>query len=305
MKIGKTSFAAQIEKNLLLCSEIGTNALDDLKAVPVMKWKDVKDVLRQLRDPKARELYNTITFDTITLFIPMIEKFVCAREGVGNIREILYGQGWNMVAQELQETLREITMLGFGLILIAHSKDKATSKLDNEGNPIMSVTPDIGNKKISQVCSAVTDLIAYIGIDFDKEGNPTRYLYTRQTPTVFAGSRWRYLAPIVPFGYHELVDAISDAIERQKTLDGATVVEHQERKQMVARPFADIMKEARELWENYFNAVSTDEEKEQRFVLVKDILRKVFGNEDFKLSTAVPSQADLVELFIDEMKDIM
>lgn len=112
MKIGKTSFAAQIEKNLLLCSEIGTHALDNVNVIPIMKWKDVKDVLRQLRDPKARELYNTITFDTITLFIPMIEKFVCAREGVGNIKEIPYGQGWNMVAQELQETLREITMLG-------------------------------------------------------------------------------------------------------------------------------------------------------------------------------------------------
>ena len=38
---------------------------------------------------------------------------------------------------------------------------------------------------------------------------------------------------------------------------------------------------------------------------MKDIIRKIFGTDDFKLSSAVPSQADLVELFIDEIKDLI
>ena len=33
-----------------------------------------------------------------------------------------------------------------------------------------------------------------------------------------------------------------------------------------------------------------------------DIIKKVFGSEDFKLSQAVPSQSSLVEYFIDEVK---
>lgn len=111
-KIGKTSFAAQIDKNLILAAEAGTNALDNLSVYPIMKWSDVKSVLRELRDPRARELYNTITFDTITVCGSLVEKFICAREGVDQIKDIPFGQGWNMVAQELQETLREITLLG-------------------------------------------------------------------------------------------------------------------------------------------------------------------------------------------------
>ena len=38
--------------------------------------------------------------------------------------------------------------------------------------------------------------------------------------------------------------------------------------------------------------------------IMKDIVKKVFGSETFKLSQAVPSQADLLELFITEMKEL-
>lgn len=112
MKVGKTSFAAQIEKNLILATELGTNAIDNLNVVPIMKWTDVKQVLKQLRDPRAREMYNTITFDTISIAADLVEKYICSRESVDSIRDVPYGQGWKMVAKELQETLREITMLG-------------------------------------------------------------------------------------------------------------------------------------------------------------------------------------------------
>jgi len=50
---------------------------------------------------------------------------------------------------------------------------------------------------------------------------------------------------------------------------------------------------------------TNDEEKDQHANIMRDIIKRVFGSEDFKLSQAVPSQTDLVELFIDEMKDLM
>lgn len=302
-KIGKTSFAAQLEKNLILAAEIGTNALDGLSVYPIMKWSDVKSVLKELRDPRAREIYSTITFDTITICGQLVEKHICAREGVDNIKDIPYGQGFNMVAQELQETLREITQLGFGLILICHSKEKATSYTDEEGNSITSVEPDIGSKKIAQVCQAVTDLIGYIGVEFDAQGNSHRYLYTRQTPTVFAGSRWKYLAPKIEFGYQQLVDAIGEAIEKQKNIDGATVVETQQRQVIASRPFTDAMGEAKDIWLTYLNGATNDEEKDYRANVLNEIVLRIFGR-PMKLSQALPSQQDLVELFIDEAKDL-
>ena len=136
------------------------------------------------------------------------------------------------------------------------------------------------------------------------DGTSERYLYTRSTPTVFAGSRYQYLAPKIKFGYDELVEAIGDAIDKAVELDGAEVTDHTEVAQIKARPFPVIMDEAKKVWSEYLAKGTTEEEKDQRLRIMKDIIRKIFGNEDFKLSGAVTSQADLVELFIDEMNNL-
>ena len=208
-----------------------------------------------------------------------------------------------MVAKELQDTLREITILGYGLILICHSKEKATTLTDADGNNITSVEPDL-SKNIYSVCSAICDLIAYIGVEFDSNGKAQRWLYTRQTPTIFAGSRWKYLEEKVPFGYNELVNAIGDAIEKQAQLDGATVVDRVEKTQVVTRSFSELMSEAKQIWTDYLAGGATEEDKDQRLNVLKDIVNKIFGTPDFKLSSAVPSQVDLIELFCDEAREL-
>ena len=65
------------------------------------------------------------------------------------------------------------------------------------------------------------------------------------------------------------------------------------------------MADAKNIWMEYLSSAKDEEEKEQHLMFMKDIIRRVFGSEDFKLSQAVPSQIDLVELFIDEMKQLM
>lgn len=91
-KIGKTSFAAQLKKNLFLATEIGYNAINGITALPISKWTDIKMAVKQLKDPKAKELYETVTIDTISLAADLCEKFVCSREGVTKVNEIPYGQ---------------------------------------------------------------------------------------------------------------------------------------------------------------------------------------------------------------------
>lgn len=303
-KIGKTSFAVQAPRTLTCAFELGLNALSGQKYVPIPKWVDFKKVISQLRKPQARELYDTIVIDTATWAYDLCEKYICQRESVEALREIPWGQGWGMVKNEFSEALREITMLGFGIILICHEKEKPTDMRDEDGNAITRVEPD-GPRQMREIIDALVDIIGYIGVEFDpitKES--TRYLYTRSTPTVFAGSRYRYLTPRIKFGYQELVDAIGQAIDASVTNDGAKVAEHIETVQIKSRPFQEIMNEAREIWSKYLDSAKTEEEKEQKLRMMKDIIRKIFGTEDFKLSSAVMSQADLVELFIDEVKNL-
>ena len=303
-KTGKSTFGSQLPRSLFLNFEQGTNALAGIRSVPILRWGDFKKVLSQLRKPQAREMYDSIVVDTASIAWQLCEKYVCQREGVDSIRDIPWGQGWGMLRNEFSECWREITLLGFGILFIAHSKDKPTEMRDEDGNEITAVAPDLPNQCYT-IINSIVDIIGYLQVQMNNDGTSERFLYTRSTPTVFAGSRYQYLAPKIKFGYQELVDAIGDAIDKAVELDGAEVTDHTEIAQIKARPFQEVINDAKEIWLTYLDAAQTDEEKEQRLNVMKDVIRRIFGSEDFKLSTAVPSQSDLVELFVDEMRELL
>lgn len=91
-KVGKTSLACQFPKNLLLGFERGWNAISGAKAIDIQKWADLKLILRQLEKAEAKELYNTITIDTIGIAWEMCEQYVCAQNGVQKISDIPWGK---------------------------------------------------------------------------------------------------------------------------------------------------------------------------------------------------------------------
>lgn len=303
-KTGKSTFGSQLPRSLFLNFEQGTNALAGIRSVPILRWSDFKKILTQLRKPQAREMYDSIVVDTASIAWQLCEKYVCQREGVDSIRDIPWGQGWGMLRNEFSECWREITLLGFGILFIAHSKDKPTEMLDENGEAITAVAPDLPNQCYT-IINSIVDIIGYLQVQMHADGTSERYLYTRSTPTVFAGSRYQYLAPKIKFGYKELVDAIGDAIDKAVELDGAEVTDHTEIAQIKTRPFNEVMDEARAIWSAYLDKAANEEEKEQHLNIMKDVIKRVFGTEEFKLSQAVPSQSDLVELFIDEIKDMM
>ncbi len=90
-KVGKTSFAAQLPKNLILATEIGYHAIGGITALPILKWTDFRNVIKELKDPRAHELYDTVTVDTISILADLCEKYICAREGVEKINLVPYG----------------------------------------------------------------------------------------------------------------------------------------------------------------------------------------------------------------------
>ena len=303
-KTGKSTFGSQLPRALFMNFEQGTNALAGIRSTPILRWTDAKKVLTQLRKPQAKEMYDSIVVDTASIAWQLCEKYICQRENVDSIRDVPWGQGWNMLRTEFSEFWREITLLGFGILFIAHSKDKPTEMRNEEGEAITAVCPDLPNQCYT-IINSIVDIIGYLQVQMNPDGTSERFLYTRSTPYVFAGSRYQYLAPKIKFGYQELVNAIGDAIDKAVELDGAQVTDHTEVAQVKDRPFAEVMTEAREVWSAYLGKATNEEEKDQHLMIMKDIIKKVFGTEDFKLSQAVPSQSSLVEYFIDEVKQLM
>ena len=294
-KVGKTSMACQFPKNLLLAFEKGYNAIAGVKPIDVTKWSDLKLVLRQLEKPEARLLYDTVTIDTVGIAWEMCEQFVCAQNGVQKIADIPWGGGYSACKKEFESCLRKITQLGYGLVIIAHVDKRTEKRADDSEVEILG--PAIP-KRAYEIVNQLVDIIGYIDVTWDEEGNSERWLYTRKTPTVMAGSRFKYLAPKIKFGYQELVDAISDAIDKSEKLDGATVVETSELIMEEALDYKKIRERASSLW-----ADLVDRDEDNAAVILKKV-EMIFGRQ-IKLSEITEDQVDLFNLAVLEMEDML
>lgn len=225
----------------------------------------------------------------------MCEQFVCSQNGVQSIRDIPWGQGWTLTKKEFESCLRKITMLGYGLVLISHIETRKEKLADDSEIEILAPSMP---KRCYEVVNQIVDIIGYIATEWDDEGNSQRWLYTRQTPTVMAGSRFPYLAPKIKLGYEDLVNAINDAIDKQRDLDGATVVDKIEKKQEEELDFDSIRDEASKIWAKLIN-----EDKENAERILKKV-EMIFGRK-LKLSEITEDQKEPFYLVLLEMRDMV
>lgn len=294
-KVGKTTFACNAPKNLLLAFEKGYNAISGAKAVDINKWSDLKTVLRQLEKKEAQEMYDTITIDTVGLMWQLCEDYICVANNVTALGDIAWGKGFSMCKREFENCLRKITKLGYGLIIIAHS-EKRIEKVDDD-NSIEIYSPNIP-KRAADIVNQLVDIIGYIGVEFDEKGESHRYLYTRATPTIMAGSRFPHLPAKIPFGYRELSESLSKAIEESGTEDGATIVDKDIQKVEDKRTFREVREEAEKVWTSL---VKEDPQNAQK---IMGLVEEIFGRQ-MKLSEINEKQVDLFKLLLDEMKALV
>jgi hypothetical protein len=287
--------ACQFPKNLLCAFEKGYNAIAGVRPADITKWSDFKLVLRQLEKPEARQMYDTVTLDTIGIAWEMCEQFICAQNGVQKIADIPWGGGYSACKKEFEACLRKITQLGFGLVIIAHVDKRIEKRADDDEVEILG--PAIP-KRAYEIVNQLVDIIGYIDMTWDEEGNSERWLYTRKTPTVMAGSRFKYLAPKIKFGYNELVSAISDAIDKSEKLDGAVVVDTIEQVIEEKLDYKAIREEASMLWRTL-----VEKDPENAPIILKKV-EMIFGR-PMKLSEITEDQVDLFNLVVLDMKDML
>lgn len=305
-KVGKTTFGAQMPKSLILAFERGYNALPGVKAIDILSWSDLKQVVSQLRKPEAKEMYNTIVIDTVGIAGDLAEQYVCAQNGVSSIGQVPYGQGWGLLSREMDKTFRSITMMGYGLVFLAHSKTRNLGTMENE---ILAYSPDM-SKRTKSVVNGLVDVIGYIHQHFNDKGESERFIYTRETPLIEAGSRFKSLDAVIPFSYENVVDAIADAIEKDAGNTGFVTDDSILLPDVTVekRPFRELQEEARVLWEKI---VLDDNEEiiDEQAQAVENIIVEVFGK-PYRLSEIGPLQQDFFEevlrklnIYLAELKD--
>lgn len=297
-KSGKTTTASRFPKSLLIAFEKGYAAIPGVMAMPVNSWSDFLKVLRQLKDPRAKEQFETIIIDTADIAWDYCEQYICNQAGVDAIGDIPFGAGYSKLAKEFDTKLRSIVQMDFGLVLISHSQDKEfTNELGQKHNQIV---PTLANKA-RVICARMCDIVGYSrSIDNPESGDTETYLFMRGTPRFVAGSRFAYTPDRIVFNYQNLVDAIGEAIDKQAAEFGSTGFTDTKATHNAAPielDFDDLMLE-------FQNCVAvlmgeSDTNKDRIGMIVEKHLGK--GK---KASELRRDQADLLDIIIYELKEL-
>jgi hypothetical protein len=294
-KVGKTTNATKFPKPLLVAFEKGYSALSGVRAVPIQKWSDFKKVLKQLADPRAHDIYETVVLDTLDIAYSLAEKYICQREGVDDISAIPYGKGYSLVKKEFEEALRSIPLMDYGLVMISHAEPKTF--VDEEGQEYTKITPTLP-KRPRQIALGMADIIGYAK-NIEKDGETKSVLFLRGTPRFEAGSRFKYTPPYIPFTYEALVNAIADAIEKEGNETGQITDEHINLyKDTEQYSFDEIMKQATEIIQKL---MSKDEKNAAK---ITKIIEEHLGK-GRKLAEATEEQIEMVSLIVDDLKDLL
>ena len=297
-KTGKTTIASKFSKALLLGFEAGYLTIPGIMALPINSWAEFKSVLKQLKTDEGHAAYDNIIIDTVDIAYDLCEKYICNREGVENIADLAYGKGYNMVSKEFDEALRLIPQIGYGLVMISHSQDKVFT--DENGREYNQICPTLGNRP-RLIVDRMSDLIIYAHPIQEEDGSIHTVGFMRQTPRFVAGSRFKYTPDSIEFNYNNLVNAISDAIDKQAAeYDNQFVTDDSATTESVQPPdFDELMDQFNTLVEKIQNATGATfgTNWAPRIVEITD---KYLGKGK-KVSDATPKQVEQLELIVNEL----
>lgn len=301
-KSGKTTIASKFPQSLLLAFEKGYNALAGVKAQPINSWAEFLKVLRQLKDEKVKEVYETVIVDTADIAYNYCEKYICANNGVDTVADIPYGKGYGLIGTEFDEKLRSIVQMGYGIVLISHATDKTFT--DEAGNQYNKIVPTL-DKRANNIVSRMTDIIGYSRAVTDDQGNNKTMLFIRGTQRYEAGSRFKYTPDYIEFSYKNLVDTITEAIDKQAKEDGADLYtderENAYKDTSSHLDFDSLMAE----FNSIISKLAEDEEKMQTYFAprITEIVETYLGKGK-KVGDMTRSQVEQLSLIVDDMKTL-
>lgn len=244
----KTSVAAKFPSPIIFATERGYKFINGVKAADINNWNEVRQLYRQLKDPRVKEMYKTVVFDRADTLYDFCKQYVCSVNGISDLGELAYSAGYTKARKEFNSVIKGIESLGYGMVFITHDKvdmEKMT-KQDLENNA-------------AKVLKGYADFIFWLRKEIiDDQHTVVAYSQTTGTDSK---SRIRYFAPSFEFTYENLEKELDSAVKRLVAMDGieTRVQEHREE---VPRSFDDVQKSVIELYTKY---------KTEEHVAVRDI----------------------------------
>ena len=298
-KVGKTTLATQMPKALLLAFERGYNAIPGVMAQDVNTWGEMKQIYRELKKPEVQEVYKTIVVDTVDIAADLCQKYICNQLGIDNMGDGGWGtNSWSKYKKEFEEIFRGLTMMGYAVVFISHSKT-GTDK-DQTGKEYGYTKPTTQSSAL-QIIENMADIYCFARMYLGADGEEKRVLTLRPPAGsgISCGSRFKYITPEIPLNYEALTKAVEEAIDKEaKEHNNEFVTTERETAPVVMEyDFDALMVKFEELVGKLMN-------KNQAYYAPRltQIIEKYLGKGK-KVASATRDQAELVYLIVTEIED--
>lgn len=295
-KCGKTTLAVQMEKALLVAFEPGYHALPGVMAQDVTSWAEMKQLYRQLKDPRVQEMYRCVIIDTIDIAADRCKKYICNQNGIEDLGDLGYGKGWTKFKEEFNEVFRGLTQLGYAVFFIGHDKPES---IDNpDGTKTLKIRPALSNST-KTVIAGMADIYGYA---HQKAAGEMSVLTLRDSSgTIECGCRFKYMPTEIVMNYKNLVNALNEAIDKEaaETAGQFVTSERIVAPSAVTYDYDALMAEFQDLVGQLMSKGTTNGPK------ITAIVERYLGKGK-KVGDTTPEQAEFVSLIVADIKsDLM
>lgn len=237
-------------------------------------------------------MFRSIVVDTVDIASALCEKYVCNQLDIENIGDGGWTKnGWAKVKKEWEETWRAVTMEGYAVLFISHSKDKAFTRKDQ--TTYNQIVPSCSTA-YNEIIKNMSDLMGYISIE-----NGERKLILRSfDDSVDCKSRFKYIEPSIPFGYQDLVDAMNRAIDKEATVTDNQYVTEERENPTETVPVYDFENEITAFKDLVGKIMAMNQSNS---VKITSVTERYLGRGK-KVVEATPQQAELIYLINDELR---
>ena len=199
IKIGKSSFAAEMDSPLFISTEPGLNALEVFEA-PCENWETFLEICAELA--KDFNGFKNIVVDTINNLYQQCEVYILKKNNAQHPTDIPgFAKGYSLINSEFSRVIKKLSMMPIGLVFISHAKEK---EVDTKAGKVQKTTLSMsaGGAKI---ITGLSDMVLFFDTQVLKEGNAIiekRVIRTRPSYAYDSGSRWP-IADEIPLSYQE------------------------------------------------------------------------------------------------------
>jgi hypothetical protein len=197
-KVGKTTFAAEFNNPLFICTEDRHKHLKIFKTPEegaITSWREFKDTLNNIDSELKNGTFKwkTVVIDTIDNAYKFCREYTNKKMGIEHESDIGFGKGWEAIKTEFFSTFSTLTSKGERMIFISHAQERTLNDKVVEYHKIMPSLETTGRKVILKL----VDIIGYVGFSSDSDKKDKRVLYLQGTETLEAGCATSQQMPAV------------------------------------------------------------------------------------------------------------